>query len=258
MVGRNPDTLGERAADFGFSTVRLKDKQRLVDDVFDQVARRYDLMNDLMSGGLHRLWKDLLVSMVKPSRTRPFAHLDVAGGTGDVAIRVAQAGSRRTRVTVLDINQQMLALGRARAEEQALSDRIAFVQANAEQLPFPDHAFDAYTVAFGIRNVPDIERALLEASRVLKIGGHFLCLEFSKVDVPVLDWLYRRFSFSVIPQLGRLVVGESAPYQYLVESIERFASPQTLSTLLEGAGLRRVCFTRLAGGIVAIHSGWKL
>jgi demethylmenaquinone methyltransferase/2-methoxy-6-polyprenyl-1,4-benzoquinol methylase len=258
MAGRNPDAVGERQADFGFATVPLKDKQRRVDDLFDQVARRYDLMNDLMSGGLHRLWKDLLVSMVKPSRNRPFAHLDVAGGTGDVAVRVAQAGSRRTRVTVLDINQKMLALGRARALEHALSDRIQFVQANAEQLPFQDHAFDAYTVAFGIRNVPDIERALAEARRVLKIGGHFLCLEFSKVDVPVLDWLYRRFAFSVIPPLGRLVIGDSAPYQYLVESIERFATPQTLATCLEGAGLRRVSFTRLAGGIVAIHSGWKL
>jgi demethylmenaquinone methyltransferase/2-methoxy-6-polyprenyl-1,4-benzoquinol methylase len=258
MAGRIPDAVGEQEADFGFATVRLKDKQRLVDNVFDQVARRYDLMNDLMSGGLHRLWKDLLVAMVKPSRTRPFAHLDVAGGTGDVAIRVAQAGSRRTRVTVLDINQQMLALGRARAQEHALSDRIEFVQANAEQLPFRDDAFDAYTVAFGIRNMPAIERALAEASRVLKIGGHFLCLEFSKVDVPVLDRLYRRFAFSVIPPLGRLVAGDSAPYQYLVESIERFAPPQTLSAHLEEAGFRRVSFTRLAGGIVAIHSGWKL
>jgi demethylmenaquinone methyltransferase/2-methoxy-6-polyprenyl-1,4-benzoquinol methylase len=259
MASRTPSTAsGQEETDFGFSKVPLAEKQRLVDDVFSRVAGRYDLMNDLMSGGLHRLWKDVLVSMVRPAATRPFAHLDVAGGTGDVAFRVAEAGGRRTKVTVLDINAQMLAVGKARATRLDLLPRIDFIQANAEQLPLASGFFDAYTIAFGIRNVPTIEAALSEAQRVLKIGGRFLCLEFSKVDVPGLDWLYEQFSFSVIPAIGRIVAGDGGPYRYLVESIERFPHPHTLSRLIEGAGFRRVSFTPLAGGIVAIHSGWKL
>jgi len=259
MVSRTSSpATGQPETDFGFAQVPLAEKQRLVDGVFSRVAERYDLMNDLMSGGLHRLWKDVLVSMVRPAATRPFAHLDVAGGTGDVALRVAEAGGRRTRVTVLDINAEMLAVGQARARSLDLLARIDFIQANAEHLPFATGSFDAYTIAFGIRNVPKIELALREAQRVLKIGGRFLCLEFSKVDVPGLDWLYERFSFSVIPTIGQIVAGEREPYRYLVESIDRFPPPQALSGLIEQAGFRRVGFTRLAGGIVAIHSGWKL
>jgi demethylmenaquinone methyltransferase / 2-methoxy-6-polyprenyl-1,4-benzoquinol methylase len=259
MVSRTPSTAaGHEETDFGFSRVPLADKQRLVDDVFSRVAGRYDLMNDLMSGGLHRLWKDVMVSMVGPAATRAFAHLDVAGGTGDVAFRVARAGGRRTKVTVLDINAAMLAVGRARARRQDLLPQIDFIQANAEQLPFLTNSFDAYTVAFGIRNIAKIEQALREALRVLKIGGRFLCMEFSKVDVPGLDWLYQRFSFSIIPLLGQIVAGDREAYRYLVESIERFPQPQAFADLIEQSGFRRVSFTPLAGGIVAIHSGWKL
>ncbi len=170
---------------FGFETVRLTDKQAKVDDVFHKVAGRYDLMNDLMSAGLHRVWKDVLVSMAKPPKDRPWRHLDVAGGTGDVAFRVLEAGGRGTAVTVLDINGDMLSVGRERAEKRFPQDgRIDFVEANAEELPFEADSFDAYTIAFGIRNVPRIDRALAEAHRVLKRGGRFLCLEFSHVDLP--------------------------------------------------------------------------
>src|SRR5215212_11177338 len=174
---------------FGYETVPLAEKQSRVNEVFHSVARRYDLMNDLMSAGLHRLWKEALVTAVNPSKTRPHGHLDVAGGTGDVAFRVLDAGGPATHVTVLDINGDMLGVGRERAEARHRS-RIDFVEANAEALPFGEREFDAYTIAFGVRNVPRIETALAEAFRVLKVGGRFLCLEFSEVDMPLLDRAY--------------------------------------------------------------------
>ena len=244
---------------FGYADVPVGDKQGLVNDVFHKVASRYDLMNDLMSGGLHRAWKDILVSRVKPSRTRAFGHLDVAGGTGDVAFRVARAGGAGTRVTVLDINPDMLAVGEARARKRGdLAGRLDFITGNAEALPLPDGGYDCYTIAFGIRNVPRIERALAEAYRVLKRGGHFLCLEFSDVDVPGLDKIYDAFSFGVIPRLGQMITGDGEPYRYLVESIRTFPTADYFADLIGDAGFRNVSFTRLSGGIVAIHSAWKL
>jgi demethylmenaquinone methyltransferase / 2-methoxy-6-polyprenyl-1,4-benzoquinol methylase len=244
-------------ADFGFRRVPLSDKQALVDDVFHSVARRYDLMNDLMSGGLHRAWKEALVTAVNPPKgAQRFALLDLAGGTGDVALRVADAGGPGTRVTVADINRQMLAVGRDRA--RAARRNISFIEANAEALPLPDRSFDAVTIAFGIRNVPRIEAALAEAYRVLKTGGHFLCLEFSAVDVPGLDALYDLYSFNVIPALGRAVTGDAEAYRYLVESIRRFPRPERFAQMLRDAGFRRVSFQRLTGGVVALHSGWRL
>ncbi len=211
---------------FGFSTVPLPDKQRRVDAVFHNVAARYDLMNDLMSAGLHRLWKDQLVAAVHPSKRRPFRHLDVAGGTGDVGFRVAKAGGPETQVTLLDINPDMLAVGRARAEKKGVAGKLTFIEANAESLPFPDNEFDAYTIAFGIRNVPRIDLALSEAFRVLRRGGRFLCLEFSQVDVASLDKLYEAYSFRAIPAIGRFVTGDGEAYRYLVESIRRFPRPK--------------------------------
>lgn len=244
---------------FGYADVALGEKQALVNDVFHKVASRYDVMNDLMSGGLHRVWKDILLSKVKPSRTRSFWHLDVAGGTGDVAFRVARAGGPGTRVTVLDINPDMLAVGEARAAKRRdLVGRLDFVVGDAEDLRLPDGAYDCYTIAFGIRNVPRIDRALAEAYRVLKRGGHFLCLEFSDVDVPGLEKAYDAFSFGVIPRLGRLVTGDGEPYRYLVESIRKFPTADYFADLIGDAGFRNVSFTRLSGGIVAIHSAWKL
>jgi demethylmenaquinone methyltransferase/2-methoxy-6-polyprenyl-1,4-benzoquinol methylase len=243
---------------FGFTNVPLSEKQGLVDDVFHKVASRYDLMNDLMSGGLHRVWKDVLVAQVKPSKHGAFRHLDVAGGTGDVAFRILEAGGPQTRATILDINGDMLGVGRARAEKRRLADRLEFVQANAEELPFEDGLFDAYTIAFGIRNVPRIDKALREARRVLKRGGHFLCLEFSEVDVPGLDRIYDAFSFNLIPPIGRLVTGDAEPYRYLVESIRKFPKAERFRAMIAEAGFQRANFTRLTGGVVCIHSGWKL
>jgi demethylmenaquinone methyltransferase/2-methoxy-6-polyprenyl-1,4-benzoquinol methylase len=244
---------------FGFETVPLHEKQGKVDDVFHKVAGRYDLMNDFMSAGLHRIWKDILVSMGKPPRSRPWRHLDVAGGTGDVAFRVLEAGGAQTRVTVLDINSGMLGVGRERADKRFPDDgRIDFVEANAEALPFGPSEFDVYTIAFGIRNVPRIDVALKEAHRVLRRGGRFLCLEFSAVDVPLLDRVYEAYSFNVIPPLGQMVTGDAQPYQYLVESIRNFPKPAAFEEMIRDAGFSRASHTALTGGVVAIHSGWKL
>jgi demethylmenaquinone methyltransferase/2-methoxy-6-polyprenyl-1,4-benzoquinol methylase len=230
-----------------------------VDHVFHSVARRYDLMNDLMSGGLHRPWKDALVTAVNPPKSRrDFRLLDLAGGTGDVAFRVVEAGGSGTRVTVCDINAEMLAVGRERAEQRGYGEAVIFEQGNAEELPYADKSFDCVTIAFGIRNVPRIDRALSEAYRVLKVGGRFLCLEFSSVDVPGLDALYELYSFQVIPRVGQAVTGDRDAYQYLVESIRKFPKPKRFAAMIEAAGFRRASFTAMTGGIVALHSGWKL
>jgi demethylmenaquinone methyltransferase/2-methoxy-6-polyprenyl-1,4-benzoquinol methylase len=251
------DRSDESTTHFGHENVPLKDKQGRVNEVFHSVARRYDLMNDLMSGGLHRAWKDALVTMLAPPKTRPFRHLDVAGGTGDVAFRVLDRGGPQTHVTVLDINAAMLEVGRERAGRR-YEGRIDFVEANAEALPFAEKAFDGYTVAFGIRNVPRMDAALGEADRVLKTGGRFLCLEFSKVDLPGLDVLYDAYSFNLIPRLGEAVTGDADSYRYLVESIRRFPPPAAFARRIEAAGFRRVSHRSMVGGIVAIHSGWKI
>jgi demethylmenaquinone methyltransferase / 2-methoxy-6-polyprenyl-1,4-benzoquinol methylase len=254
---------------FGDRTVPLDDKQALVDDVFHKVARRYDLMNDLMSAGLHRAWKDALVTAINPpTKGRPgrldekaerdFALLDVAGGTGDVSFRTIAAGGAGTRATVADINADMLAVGRERARERGLDDAVTFVDANAEALPFPDKSFDAVSIAFGIRNVPRIDVALSEMRRVLRLGGRFLCLEFSNVDVPGLDALYELYSFNVVPALGRAVVGDAEPYRYLVESIRRFPRAHAFGEMMRAAGFARVTHRAMSGGIVALHSGWRL
>jgi demethylmenaquinone methyltransferase / 2-methoxy-6-polyprenyl-1,4-benzoquinol methylase len=250
---------GAESTHFGYREVPLEHKQGLVDDVFRSVASRYDLMNDLMSAGLHRAWKDALVTAVNPPKDqRPFRLLDLAGGTGDIAFRVADAGGAGTRATVMDINADMLEVGRTRAAGRGLDDVVAFVEGNAETLPFPDRSFDAATIAFGIRNVPRIELALAEAYRVLRIGGRFLCLEFSSVDVPGLDRLYDLYSFNVIPTLGRLVAGDADSYRYLVESIRRFPRPDAFAGMIKTAGFGQVSFQRMTGGIVALHSGWRL
>ena len=244
---------------FGFRDVPVEDKQTLVNDVFHSVARRYDLMNDLMSGGLHRVWKDVMITALNPPRGDvPFALLDVAGGTGDIAFRAAKAAGSGFRATVCDINADMLAVGHARAVTEHLDHQVSFVEGNAEALAFADRSFDAYTIAFGIRNVPRIDAALREAFRVLKPGSRFLCLEFSTVDVPGLEKIYDLFSFKVIPPLGRAVTGDAGSYQYLVESIRKFPKPNAFADMIRDAGFARVNWQVLSGGIVALHSGWRL
>ncbi|MEW5421546.1 bifunctional demethylmenaquinone methyltransferase/2-methoxy-6-polyprenyl-1,4-benzoquinol methylase UbiE [Amorphus sp. 3PC139-8] len=252
--------LRERELPFGFRQVAAGDKQRLVDDVFHRVARRYDLMNDLMSGGLHRAWKDAMVSWLSPPKAGRSAYrvLDVAGGTGDVAFRILNRGGPGVSVTVADINGAMLGVGAERAEKRHLDDRARFVQANAEALPFAERTHAAYTIAFGIRNVPDRAAALSEAYRVLERGGRFMCLEFAPVDLPMLKEVYDTYSFKVIPPLGRAITGDDQPYQYLVESIRTFPIPDRFAFEIEEAGFSRVSYRALSGGIAMIHSGFKV
>ncbi len=243
---------------FGFAPVEAGQKQGLVNEVFARVASRYDLMNDLMSGGLHRLWKDELIGWLAPPRhPGTYTLLDVAGGTGDVALRFLQAAHSEARCILCDINREMLRVGRRRIAREG-SERLRLVQGNAEALPFHDASMDAYTIAFGIRNVTHLDHALREAFRVLRPGGRFLCLEFSDVQVPWLDAAYERYSFAAIPALGAIVAGASEPYRYLVESIRRFPDQESFAGLIAEAGFERVKHRNLSGGIAAIHSGWRL
>ncbi len=249
----------DNTTSFGFRAVRESDRQGLVNQVFSSVASRYDLMNDLMSGGLHRLWKMEFVSMIgAPKGQQSFKLLDVAGGTGDISIRYAQNSGPNATAVLSDISPEMLEEGRTKVAAKGLAARISLAQGNAETLPFPDRTFDAYTIAFGIRNVTHIDAALREAHRVLKIGGRFLCLEFSECQVPLLDRLYDFHSFEVIPRLGELTAGSADPYRYLVESIRRFPKQETFAGMIREAGFERVSYRNLTGGIAAIHSGWKL
>lgn len=276
---------------FGFRTVPEGDKERLVGHVFNSVAEQYDLMNDVMSGGVHRIWKDTVVSMLRPDAIsrNGLQVLDVAGGTGDIAFRIAEQlmpvksgklrerpassvqhtesstedGTAHPRIVVCDINKAMLEEGRRRASRSALLDRpgaprMDWVTADARKLPFDDCSFDLYTIAFGIRNVTRIDEALREAHRVLRPGGRFLCLEFSTVNQPILRALYERYSFSVIPAMGGLVASDRASYQYLVESIRQFPDQETFATMIQDAGFRCVSHTNLTGGVVAVHSGFRL
>lgn len=263
MVGAMNQTKNHESksstTSFGYHEVKEQDRQGLVNDVFAQVAERYDLMNDLMSAGMHRLWKsDLLGWLAPPRSDRPFKLLDVAGGTGDVAIRFIRASGAGASAVICDISPQMLDVGRKRVAKAGLENRISLVEGNAEHLAFKDKSFDAYTIAFGIRNVTHVETALEEAYRVLKTGGRFMCLEFSTCDVPILERLYDFHSFEVIPRLGNLIAGSKDPYKYLVQSIRKFPNQDDFKTMIEAAGFARVSYRNLSGGIAAIHSGWKI
>ena len=249
---------GGMETSYGFRQVAEGEKQHLVNDVFHKVAKRYDIMNDVMSGGLHRLWKDALVTTLNPRKDPSYKVLDVAGGTGDIAFRIVEASGRKGHATVLDINGSMLAVGAERARKKGLSDNLTFVEANAEELPFQPNSFDAYTIAFGIRNVPHIDVALSEAYRVLKRGGRLLVLEFSEVGLPLLDRVYDEWSFKAIPQFGKMITDDSEPYQYLVESIRKFPNQENFAAMIRQAGFSRVTYTNYTGGIAALHSGWKL
>ena len=242
----------KRTVSFGYREVGEDEKPALVQGVFSSVARRYDLMNDLMSGGVHRIWKDAAVEWLNPRND--WTIVDAAGGTGDIAFRIA-ARAPGAAITVCDINEEMLAQGKRRAEKRQAN--ITWLCADAENLPLPDDMVDAFTIAFGIRNVTHIDKVLSEAFRVLKPGGRFLCLEFSK-PAPGLDILYDRFSFAVLPRLGQLIANDREAYQYLAESIRRFPAQKPFARMIETAGFAQVKFRNLSGGIAAMHSGWKV
>lgn len=249
----------QQTAPFGFKQVSEGEKQGMVNEVFASVASRYDQMNDLMSGGLHRLWKDDFVTQLNPPRgDQSFKVLDVAGGTGDIAFRILNTGGSNTHVTIADINPAMLKEGRKRADVQFFDGDYEFAVTNAEKLAFPDKSFDAYTIAFGIRNVTHIDKALQEAYRVLKPGGRFMCLEFSHVDIPALQAFYDAYSYTVVPAIGKVVTGDGQPYRYLVESIRTFPNQQNFANMMTKAGFSRAKYTSLSAGVVAIHSGWRI
>ncbi|HYM03770.1 MAG TPA: bifunctional demethylmenaquinone methyltransferase/2-methoxy-6-polyprenyl-1,4-benzoquinol methylase UbiE [Stellaceae bacterium] len=251
-----PETDTSGGADFGYRRVASEEKARLVRQVFDSVSPRYDLMNDLMSGGIHRLWKSALIDRLGPRPGQLL--LDVAGGTGDISFRFLDRAGAGARVIVCDINESMLRRGRDRAIDGGRLAGIEWLCGDAERLPVASSSVDAYTIAFGLRNVTDIAAALAEARRVLKPGGRFLCLEFSHVEVPLLRQAYDLYSFTVLPLLGQAVAGDRAAYQYLAESIRRFPAQRDLAAKMEEAGLERVTFSNLSGGIAALHSGWRL
>ncbi len=237
---------------FGATLVTPEEKTRRVGGVFSSVAKSYDVMNDLMSGGMHRLWKDRFVAKVKP---RPGEHiLDMAGGTGDIAFRMAKRGAQ---VMVSDINPDMLEVGMERATKRGI-DGLSWQVENAETLSFAAGQFDAYTIAFGIRNVTDIPAALREAHRILKRGGRFYCLEFSTSEWPGFGQLYDRYSEHVIPRIGKVVAGDEESYRYLVESIRRFPPMETFRKMIEEAGFKSTSVEPILGGLVAIHGGWKV
>ncbi len=243
-----------RTTHFGFSTVREDEKASLVRGVFDSVAGRYDLMNDLMSLGVHRLWKAALIDWLNP---RPgMALLDVGGGTGDIALRFVERGGGP--VCVLDVNRDMLGVGRDKAIDKGVLDSLSWVGGDAERLPVAEGSVDAYTIAFCIRNVTRIGVALTEARRVLKPGGRFLCLEFSHVAAPPLDRAYKAYSFKVLPALGEAVAGDREAYEYLAESIRRFPPQEEFAEMIFAAGLEQVRYRNLSGGIAAIHSAWRI
>jgi demethylmenaquinone methyltransferase / 2-methoxy-6-polyprenyl-1,4-benzoquinol methylase len=240
---------------FGFEEVDAKEKTAKVRNVFSKVADKYDIMNDFMSGGVHRLWKRTFVSRIAPKPH--FKILDVAGGTGDISFLMYKA-SKGADITVTDINPEMLKVGQSRAADRGLIDKLQWKEVNAEEVPFEDNTFDVYTIAFGLRNVTHIDKALKEAYRVLKPGGKFYCLEFSKPAYEPLEKLYDFFSFKIIPQIGAMVANDRDSYQYLVESIRQFPHQQGLKIRMEDAGFKHVKFENLSGGIAAIHSGVKI
>jgi demethylmenaquinone methyltransferase / 2-methoxy-6-polyprenyl-1,4-benzoquinol methylase len=241
---------------FGEEQVTPEEKTRKVIGVFDSVATSYDVMNDLMSGGLHRLWKDHLIRKIRPRAG--LHYLDVAGGTGDIAFRIRSKAGKDARITLCDLNNEMLAVGRDRAIDKGWANDFEWVTGNAEALPLPDNSVDVYTIAFGLRNVTHIDTAFQEALRVLKPGGRFYCLEFSKVNEPFLAKVYDQYSYRVIPKIGEIVAKDRDSYQYLVESIRKFPSQRALQQRMETAGFSRCRYENLTFGVVAIHEAVKI
>ena len=239
---------------FGYKSVRPEDKTGMVHDVFDSVYDKYDLMNDVMSGGIHRLWKDRFISEIRPKQGKTY--LDVAGGTGDIAFRIRKKTGSDARIIVCDLTENMLRTGRDRAIDKGWTD-LEWVTGNAENLPIPDESIDVYTIAFGLRNVTHIDFALKEAFRVLKKGGMFFCLEFSSVQNPLLARAYNVYSDQVIPKMGEIIAKDRDSYEYLVESIRKFPAQKELTERIRNAGFTRVSFSNLTLGIAAIHKGFK-
>ena len=240
---------------FGYENVRTEEKVKRVADVFHSVAGKYDLMNDLMSGGVHRLWKRITIEQ-SGVRTG-HSVLDIAGGTGDLTMRFSRLVGPSGKVVLADINDSMLKVGRDKLLDKGVTGNVEFVQANAECLPFPDNTFDVITIAFGLRNVTDKDAALRSMARVLKPGGKLMVLEFSKTDNPLLTKVYDFYSFNILPQMGSMIAGDADSYRYLAESIRMHPDQETLKAMMQGAGLTQCKYQNMTGGIVALHTGIK-
>ena len=245
----------ENTTHFGFETILEKDKSKKVQGVFSSVASKYDVMNDVMSLGIHRVWKDAMMDWLAPIRGQ--ALLDVAGGTGDISFRFLQRASG-ANATVLDLTEPMLVEGRKRAETVGISGQLEWVVGDAMALPFEDDSFDVYTISFGIRNVTDLQKALSEAYRVLKPGGRIMVLEFSHIPNDFLQWFYDKYSFNVIPRLGQIIASDRSSYQYLVESIRKFPKQESFMKLVNAAGFENTKYRNLTMGVACLHSGWKI
>ena len=245
----------ENTTHFGFETILEKDKSEKVQGVFSSVASKYDVMNDVMSLGIHRVWKDAMMDWLAPIRGQ--ALLDVAGGTGDISFRFLQRASG-ANATVLDLTEPMLAEGRKRAEIVGIAGQLEWVVGDAMALPFEDDSFDVYTISFGIRNVTDPQKALSEAYRVLKPGGRIMVLEFSHIPNNLLQWFYDKYSFNVIPRLGQIIASDRSSYQYLVESIRKFPKQESFMKLVNAAGFENTKYRNLTMGVACLHSGWKI
>lgn len=245
---------------FGEKKISPEEKTQAVIEVFDSVAKRYDVMNDLMSGGIHRLWKNELIRMIRPKASiagRPMHYLDVAGGTGDIAFKIRNKAGAGAKITLCDLNENMLNVGRSRAIDRGWINDFNWVTGNAECLPLEDKSVDVYTIAFGLRNVTHIDTALSEAFRVLRSGGRFYCLEFSHVKPALLSKAYDLYSFAVIPKIGEIVTKDKDSYQYLVESIRKFPTQKNLQSRINAAGFTRTKFTNFTAGVAAVHFGFK-
>ena len=240
---------------FGYEQVDPKDKAGKVQDVFDSVADQYDIMNDVMSGGMHRLWKDALIRMISPRADK--ALLDLAGGTGDVSFRYRKKAGDKSQITVCDINENMLNVGQDRAIDKGILNGMDWIVGDAQDLPFEDNSFDVCTIVFGLRNVPKIDDALAQIYRVLKPGGQFFCMEFSKVKTPILEKIYDTYSFKILPKMGEIIAKDRESYQYLAESIRQFPPQEELAERMKQVGFEHVKYRNLTGGIVAIHNGHK-
>lgn len=258
MTKEDHRTALQDTTHFGYQEVGVEEKSRKVRSVFESVARKYDLMNDVMSFGIHRLWKSALINWLKPKAGEQ--HLDIAGGTGDIALRIVEEVGRHKigSITVCDLTLDMMLVGRDRMIDKGLLSQINWICGNAESLPLPDRSMDSCTIAFGLRNVTRIDRALAEARRVLKPGGRFFCLEFSRVVVPGMTALYDKYSFQILPKMGELIAEDRDSYVYLAESIRRFPPQDQLIDMMADAGFERCRYRNFSAGIAAIHSGWRI
>lgn len=245
----------EKTTHFGFETVTESEKAGRVKSVFGSVASRYDIMNDVMSGGIHRVWKDAMMDWLAPRAGQKL--LDVAGGTGDIAYRFLKRAGQG-HATVLDLTEEMLVEGRKRAEASQMVDQLDWSVGDAMALPFPDNSFDVYTISFGIRNVTRPQDALNEAFRVLRPGGRLMVLEFSQIPNPAMQWAYDRYSFNLIPLMGQLIANDRDSYQYLVESIRKFPDQDVFLNMVRSAGFENAKYRNLTAGVACLHSGWKI